>query len=121
MDANTKHCFKVTGGFLLKIVAYTACVTAIHFIINDGAEYPKSQKTVLFFLLCYGYYNAYRWLARKLRQLKTKSPNNQMISNKTKKNISPHIGRIEHASAVETPSVWPTVTPNGGNSHRLRR
>ncbi len=49
MDANTKTLLKVTGGFLLKIVAYTACVTAIHFIINDGAEYPKSQKTVLLF------------------------------------------------------------------------
>ncbi len=74
MDANTKTLLKVTGGFLLKIVAYTACVTAIHFIINDGTEYPKSQKAVLLFLLCYGYYNAYRWLARKLRQLKTKKP-----------------------------------------------
>lgn len=72
MDANTKTLLKVTGEFILKIVAYTVCVTAIHFIINYGAEYPKSQKTVLLFLLGYGYYNAYGWLARKLRQLETK-------------------------------------------------
>lgn len=74
MDANTKKLLKVTGGFLLKIVAYTASVTAIHFIINDGTEYPKSQKTVLLFLLGYGYYNAYRWLARKLRKLEIEKP-----------------------------------------------
>lgn len=48
MDANTKTLLKVTGGFLLKIVAYTACVTAIHFIINDGAEYPSLRKPSCF-------------------------------------------------------------------------
>lgn len=58
----------IAGQFSLKIVIYTVCVLGMHYLLYGGISSYKSDWIIWVSILIYGYFNACRWLIRKIRQ-----------------------------------------------------
>lgn len=73
MKRMTKAVRGVVVQFIVKLLLYTLCVVILHFVVY-GSTCDMNGMTVAAALLTYGYWNAGRWLSRKLRQIGPQNP-----------------------------------------------
>lgn len=70
MSVRNKKYVGIAGEFMLKISLFTLFAFAINYFVFGSFINTKSENTVLAGILIYGYFNSFRWLMRKIRQLK---------------------------------------------------